>query len=258
MTTGRTLKRWTRVYIDGYDMSGYTREIGPLAWVYDEVEQVALSDSVRGVLPDHPEISIGTLNGLFDNTATSGIHAVLGSAGSSRDVLVALGIQAAPAEGDHAFIGAYNQLAYQVSPSGGDVALTVPFGKISPAKALLYEQPWGILLHENSAETGVNSATGVDDAGAASSAGGYLMYHILAVEGTGNITIKIEEADTNTDLSFGDLTDATSGAIADTAVPCSGIVQLGKTAAVKRYLRWQIVLDGITSCTFVLGFVRGR
>jgi hypothetical protein len=255
---GRTLKRWARMYVDGYDMSGYTREIGPLAWTYDEVEQVALMDAVRGALPDHPEISIGTLNGIFDNTAISGIHAVLGSAGVSRDVLVALGIQAAPAEGDPVFIGAYNQLAYQVAPSGGDVALTVPFGKTSPAEALLYEQPWGVLLHENSAEADVNAATGIDDAGASSSAGGYLMYHILDVEGTGDVTIKIEEADTNTDISFGDLTDATSGEIAHTAIPCSGIVQLGKTADIKQYLRWQIVLDGITSCTFVLGFVRGR
>jgi len=258
LTTGRTLKRWVRMYVDGYDMSGYTREIGPLAWTYDEVEQVALMDSVRGALPDHPEISIGTLNGIFDNTATSGIHAVLGSAGVSRDVLVALGIQAAPAKGDPVFIGAYNQLAYQVAPSGGDVALTVPFGKTSPAEALLYEQPWGVLLHENAEETGANTGTGIDLTTVSTAMGGYFMYHILSVTGTGTVTLSVEDAATNLNASFAALDGATTAAIAHTSVPCSGIIQIDKTDTVRRYVRWQMALDTITACTFVIGFVRGR
>lgn len=257
MTTGRTLKRWARVYINGYDMSGYTREIGPLAWMYDEVEQVAMMDAVKGALPNTPEISIGTLNGLFDNTATSGIHAALSTAGGdSRDVLVAMGIQAAPAEGDPCFLNISNQTAYQVAPSGGDVALTIPFGKISPAEALLYDQPWGVLVHENAAETAANTGTGIDLTTASTTKGGYLMYHILDVDGTGTATISIDDSANNS--AFLALDGATTAAIAHTAVPCSGIIQLGVTGTVRRYVRWQLALDTITSCTFVLGFVRGR
>jgi len=256
MATGRTLKRWARVYIDGYDMSGYTREIGPLGVTYDEVEQLALSDGVKGALPNHPEISIGTLNGLFDNTATSGIHAVLGSAGVSRDVLIAMGIRAVPAAGDPVFMGAFNHNGYQIAPSGGDIALTVPFGKTSPAEAMLYEKPWGVLLHASGEEEGANSAAGIDDYGDATAAGGFMMCHILDVTGEGTVTITVEEADTNTDESFDTLTSATTGAIAHGSVPYSCIIQLGKTAAVKRYLRWQMALDTITAATFVLGFMR--
>jgi len=258
MTTGRTLKRFSRVYVDGYDMSGYTREIGPLDWTYPEVEQVALMDSVKGALTDTPEISIGTLNGLFDNTATSGIHAVLSGADASRDVLIALGIRAAPAQGDPAFMGMFNQAGYGIAPSGGDIALTIPFGKISPAEGLLYEKPWGVLLHENTEEDDANSAAGLDDdrRAAQTTKGGFLMYHILAVTGTGTVTISIDDASTNSGGSFGALSGATTAAIAHTAVPCAGIIQLGVTATVKRYLRWQMALSTITACTFVLGFVR--
>ena len=258
MADGRTLKRWMRVYIDGYEMSGYTREIGPFAWTYDEVEQKALSDGVNGALPGHCEIGPGTLNGIFDNTADSGLHAVMNSGGVLRDVMAAVGIQAIPAQGDHVFMGSFNQLDYMTAPSGEDVALTLPFAKTSPAEGMLYDQPWGRLLHANAAVTDVNSAVGIDDHGASSAFGGWMMYQILSVVGEGDVTIKIQDASTNSDGSFGDLTGATSGEIAHTAIPASGIVQLGKTATVKRYLRWQIVLDGITSCTFVLAFVRGR
>ena len=259
MSTGRTLKRWTRIFVDGVDLSGYTREIGPLGWTYDEVEQVALMDGVKGALPNHPEISIGTLNGLFDNTATSGIHAALSTAGgNSRDVLVAMGIRADPAAGDPAFMGAFNQTAYMIAPSGGDIALTVPFGKISPAEGLLYEKPWGTLLHASGAETAANTAIGIDDdrRGASTALGGYLVYHILDVDGTGTVTISVEDAATNLNASFAALDGATTAAIAHTAVPCSGIIQIDKTDTVRRYLRWQLALDTITSCTFVLGFVR--
>jgi len=259
MATGRTLlKRWSRIYIDGFDMSGYTRELGPLAWTYPEIDQTAILDGVKGVLTDAPEISPGTLNGIFNNTATSGIHAALSTPGSARDTLVAIGIQAEPAAGDPVFMGSFAHTGYVAAPSGGDIVLTCPFGKVNVAEGMTYEQPWGVLLHASGAETGANSAAGIDDNGAATTKGGYLMYQILAVAGEGTVTISIDDAATNAGGSFSALSGATSGEIAHTAVPAAGIIQLGTTATVRRYVRWQMALDGITACSFVLGFVRGR
>lgn len=258
MTTGRTLKRWSRVYIDGFDVSGNTREIGPLSWAYPEVDLVALQDPVKGSLPDTAEIGIGTLNGLFDNTATYGIHSALKTVGVSRDVLIAVGIQAVPAKGDPCFMGAFNQLGYGIAPSGGELALTIPFGKTSPAEGMLYDQPWGLLLHEKAEETGANTGTGVDFTTASTTKGGYFIYHILSATGTGTVTLSVDDAATNLNASFAALDGATTAAIAHTAVPCSGIIQVDKTDTVRRYLRWQMSLDTITACTFVLGFVRGR
>ena len=94
---GRTLKKYTRVYVDGYDMSGYSRMIGPLQWEFEEVDLTApMGDSVKGYLPGHPTISPGTLNVVFDNTATSGAHAVLSSQNDDRVVLVAIGDRVSP------------------------------------------------------------------------------------------------------------------------------------------------------------------
>lgn len=256
MTSGRTLKRFARVYADGYDLSGFTSEIGPLVTTFDEAEAVTLMDAVKGVLPNTPEISVGVLNACFDNTAVVGLHAAMSGAGVSRNVLVALGIQAAPVQGNPAFMGAWQQLGYQAVP-GGATTITIPFGEWDISKSPFYSKAWGTLLHANGAETGVNAAAGVDDNGASSSKGGFMVYHILSVIGTGTVTITVQEASINTDANFALLTGATSGAIAHTAVPASGLVQLGVTAAVKRYLRWQITLSTITSATFVLGFVRG-
>ena len=258
MATGRTFKRWMRVYIDGYDLSGHTRDFGPLNWIYPEIEQLAVMDEVRGVLLDTPEISPGTLNGIFDNTALTGIHAALGSAGVLRDVMIPIGIQATPAAGDPVFMGSFSHSEYKASAAAGDLGLTCPFGKTSPSQAMLYDQPWGVLLHAKAAVTDVNDQAGIDDNGASSAKGGWMMYQLLSATGTGTIIMKIQDAATNADGSFADLSGATSGEIADTAAPTSGIVQLGITATVRRYLRWQVVLDGITSATFALSFVRGR
>jgi hypothetical protein len=256
MATGRTLKRWSRIYIDGFDMSGYTRELGPLAWTYPEIDQTAILDGVKGVLTDAPEISPGTLNGIFNNTATSGIHAALSTAGVARDTLVAIGIQAEPAAGDPVFMGSFAHTGYIAAPSGGDIVLTCPFGKVNVAEGMNYEQPWGVLLHASAAKTGANTGAGVDLTTVSTAKGGYLMYQILAVAGTGTATISIDDSANNS--TWLALSGATSGAIAHTAAPCAGIIQLGTTATVRRYVRWQLALDGITSCTFVLGFVRGR
>lgn len=258
MATGRSFKRWMRVYIDGYDMSGYSRNLGPLNCIYPEIDQLSLLDAVNGMLPDDPEISPGTLNGLFDNTALTGIHAALGSAGVLRDVMVPIGIQAVPAAGNPVFMGSFSHSGYIVEAAAGDLGLNCQFGKTSPSQAMLYDQPWGVLLHADGSETDVNDQAGIDDNGAATTKGGWLMYQLLSAAGDGTIVIKIQDAATNADGSFADLSGATSGEIEETAAPTSGIIQLAKTATVRRYLRWQVVLDGITSARFLLSFVRGR
>ena len=44
---GRTAPQWTRVYMDGYDLSGYARTIGPLSASYDPVDVTVMSDTVN-------------------------------------------------------------------------------------------------------------------------------------------------------------------------------------------------------------------
>lgn len=259
MATGRTVNKFARCYVGGYDLSGYVRQLGDMLTEFDAEPQAALSDGVKNVLIGQANFKIGDYNAFLDNTATSGLHVLHSAPGAKRAVMMPIGIRAVPAAGDPCFLGEFDQLSYHAQGEGGFTAASLKFGPMdATAAALAYSKAWGNLLHAYGAETGTNSGTGIDDNGASSALGGYLMYQIFAVAGTGNVTIKVQDASTNSDGSFADLTGATSGAIAHTAVPTAGVVAIGRSATVKRYLRWQIALSGITSVTFALAFVRAN
>lgn len=250
----RTLKRWSRAYVNGYDLSSNAQSIGPLGLDYgSDSGEPALNWEVRGSLPDTPTITIGDLSGVFDDTATSGIHAVL-SAQGEHTIMVPIGFLAAPTLGDPVFGGKFECLNYQVTPpSNGIVTLTASYGPARPVSQN-YDKPWGRLLNALQARTGANSSSGYDG-GAATTAGGWLMYQITAYAGTGSATISVDDsADGSSWLA---LAGATSGAIAHTSIPAAGIVQLSKTATVRRYLRYQLSLSTLTSVTFALAFFRG-
>ncbi len=236
--------------MDGYDVSGYSRTFGPLMWTFDETELTTLTDGVKGYLPAHPTLGIGTLNGVFDNTATSGLHVLANAAGVKRTLMIPIGIRAAPAQGDPVYMGEFEQSGYyQEGPY-----VNVPFGMSSAAStSLLYSKPWGWLLHAKSNVDTENDQTGIDDNGASSSFGGFMMYQVFS--GDGGATISVEDAATNSDGDFAALSGATTGVI-DCTSPTAGIVAIGRTATVQRYLRWQIEFDDATEVEFALSFVR--
>jgi len=252
----RSIAKNSRVYIDGFDLSGYVQAPPPLVWEFEPSEWAAITDPVKGVLPGQANIRGGTLNGVMDNTATSGLHAVMSTPDQVRDIMVPTGFDAAPAAGDPAFMAQLEQLSYQGSGDGLLVPITIELGGRSVrGDDMAYAVPWGHLLHAKGAETGVNSAAGITVASAASSKGGFMMYHAFSSDGT--VTILVEEASTNTDGNFAALSGATSGEIDPSSTPVSGLIPLDNDAAVKRYLRWQITLGTATTVTFALGFVRG-
>lgn len=256
MATGRTTPNWLRVYADGYDLSGYATQIGPLMQEFGFTPFRAFTDEVQGGLNDRAALGIGTLNGILDNN-TNALHEIASATRAKRVCMVAVGIRAAPAQGDPAYCGEFEQGGYTAVPAeSGLVAVNVPFRKTSGvAASLLYDKPWGTLLHAKNAETAVNAATGVDDKGAATTRGGFLCYQLFSSNGT--VTLKVQDAATNADGSFSDISGATSGSIDASSTPKSGIVALAMTATVRRYLRWQLVFGTATTATFALAFVRG-
>jgi hypothetical protein len=86
------------------------------------------------------------------------------------------------------------------------------------------------------------------------------MYQIFASNAAGTATITVQDAAVNNDGGFALCQTLTSGAIGFADIPCAGIVALdniGASAAVRQYLRWQLALaGGMTTCTFALAFVR--
>jgi hypothetical protein len=253
MSTGRTTGKWTRVYGNGYDWSGFSRDIGPLEITYDEHDLTAyMSDTVKGYMKGHAHVNVGTLNAVFDNTATTGIHAQLQAAGSKKLVTVAIGQNAPPADGDECFNGEFIQGAYQVA-TGGAVTVSVPFqGWAGDATYLQYASPWGTILHAKAirlAATGVNDQIGFDNpTGGATSKGAIFVIHVFAGNGTANLLV--QDAAVNNDGGFVNIPGGGTGLI-DCAVPqwaasyCSGAL-----GAIRQYVRWQIAFGTATTVTF--------
>lgn len=249
---GRTVAKHARFYADGYDLSGYSRSVGPLETTFDEQPEASFTDEVKNSLTGHCNINIGALNTFFDNTATVGPHVLLNGSGVKRVVMIPIGMRAAPAAGDPAFCGEFEQQGYSEE---GDQYLfaNIPFGGWSNrASSFAYPNPWGLLLHAKAAKTAANSTTGAGiDGGASSAFGGFLAYQVFAGNGTATLSVD----DSADDSSYSALSGATSGSI-DCSTPISGIVALSKTATVRRYLRWQIALGTATTVTFTSVFVR--
>lgn len=251
MATGRTVLKWSKVYVDGYDLSGVTRTFGPLTVTMEEADGTALGDAIKGALPNQPMINVGTINCVFDNTAGAS-HPVLDSQ-ASRTVMLPLGMRAAPVAGDDVFCGSFSQKEFLLAPSdsGSVVTLSASFtGWAADAATVLYGLPWGSLVHAKAAETAVNSASGIDDRGAQTTKGGYLCYQFFSSNGTA--TLKVQDSADNS--SFADLVSA--GSLDASSAPKHGLVVLANTATVRRYLRWQIVFGTATTATFALAFVR--
>lgn len=259
MATGRTLDRWLRLYSDGYDLSGYARQLsGGLKWEYETQADASWTDAVKNTIAcGRATLGGFTLNAFFDNTATLGPHVTHYGQGVKRVVMIAKGIRAAPAQGDPVYCGEFDQLAYQAAVDSGIAVASIPFGEADAVSAAIaYSKPWGALLAPLLARTAVNASAGVDGS-AQTTKGGYLCYQITAWNGTGNITISVDDSANNAD--FLALSGATSGAIAHTAGHTAGVIALATTATVRQYTRWQIALaGGLVGATFALAFVRGQ
>lgn len=258
---GRTVLKWVRFYMDGYELGGYSRSLGTAGWAFEEMEKTAFGDAAKGYLPGQPNISIGPLNGVFDSTATSGLHVVASAIQSERILTVAIGDRAVPVAGVPVFCGQFTQLGYHGVEEGETITASIPFGAWEGASILAYDRPWGKLLLPNTAKTGANAAgAGVESyTGAATALGGYMVYHVFAASGAGDTaTIKVQDSVDEVNGNYGDLAGCTTGVIDVGTAPISGIkATTTTTTAVKKYVRWQLALGTATSVTFALSFIRG-
>ena len=257
--TGRTHKKYMRVYGGGYDLSGYTRNIGPLVEEFDMEETAALSDPIMTGMMGKPSLRLGTLDGLLNNTAVSGLHALHSVPGSLNVWSVVIGAGAVPVAGDPAFSGSWRSNSYYVPPEAtGAIPASIEFGEYAyDAVVRAYDRAFGRLLHANGAETAANNGTADHDNGASSAGGGFGFLHVLS--GNGTATFSIEHSATNTDAQF-DATGAIITFATTAAATPFGEVKAAAsiTTTVQRYLRWQVTLGTATTVTFVMGFVRGR
>lgn len=262
---GRTVAKHMRVYMDAFDMSGYTRSLGTVGVEYEEADLSSVTDPVRGALPNLAKWPLGALDSVLDNTALVGtVSSLQPGAGTMRTITACFGDRAAPVQGVPCITGQWEQKSYMSVEDGGAVTVNAEFEDSARVTTGLniYPSPWGWLLHPLSAETAANTAVGIDPdlAVPATLKGGYMTYHITASNAAGTVVVKVQDAAVNADGSFADLAGCTTSAIGFAAIAAGtafGVVPLGLITT-RRYLRWQIVLaGGMTTATFSLAFVRG-
>jgi hypothetical protein len=251
----RTHKRFTRIWVDGFDMSPTIKDAGSHGIAWDAPAAAAYADQIYNTSHGFSSIVAGPYQSFFDNTATYGFHTVFkDDPTAGRTVMVAYGNLVEPTSGSTMFMGKFEQSAYLAAEGDTWVASTLALSN-SFQGALQYAKCFGSLLHGKTAETAVNTAVGIDDRGAATTLGGLFGYMLFSSNGT--VTLKGQDAATNTNPSFADISGATSGVIDASSSPKFGIISLANTATIRRYLRWQLAFGTATTATFAIGLVRG-
>lgn len=255
---GRSTRQYLRVYGGntsfGLDLSCNAVSAGEIGADNDEQELVPFCAGVKGVMLGQANIVHPPINAIFEtNATTTGFHDLMAtSAGTAFNICDAIGVQEAPTYGSWAFVAAQGVKKYAGYPSEITILSNIVFSA-QPAGTMNYDECWGRVVHPLAAETAANTGTtNVVNNGAATALGGFMFYCLTSVD-AGNVTLSIDDSSDGT--TYGALSGATSGAL--TASKC-GIVQLGTTATVKQYLRWQAAFaGGASTATFMLAFVRG-
>lgn len=253
--SNRTHKKHCRVYLDGNNLSSHAMDIGPLAWLSTPEGQTALTDAAQGFFPGVNTIVLGTLNTIFDDTATTGSQPILKTIGGKRVISVPFGMGAAPVSGNPCFAGEFEQKDYKANGEGM-VTASVEFEPSARATSLLYARPWGNVIHAKGAETGANTGeSDHENEAGQTTAGGFMVWQLFTADGTGTVTMSIED-DEATDGSYTSL--VSSGAIDAATDPIAGLVALGQGVTVDTFTRWQVAFGGnTTTATFFLSFHRG-
>lgn len=258
---GRTLSKWLRVFVDGYNISGYGRSIGPLTAEFDLADLTCpMSDTVKGYLPNQINISPGTFNGALQSTTDSGTEiSKIQLGGVQRDLLVAVGDRAAPTAGNPAFCCKTAHKGFSVLEDGGAITVQAVFEGWDAADTILYPNPWGIMLtggggYETFDETLSGSAI---NTGVASKTvkGGYFMYQVLPGS-TGGWTIKVMD-DPDGLSGYTDIEGLTV-TIADVSTPQAGIVQTtAQTNEIEPFVKVYCTEDSAGTLILAAALVRG-
>ncbi len=247
--------KFTRIYANGYDISGEASNIGTVGYTQDAPMVAAYSDDVLNSVLGQSQIQCGPINAFLSPSVSIGIHELFNGGMDVINVLIAFGSLAVPAVGDPVFAWTMRQGGYTADGAEGVVGVNIPFPNADYSTVKGYHSPFGLLVHAKGAETAANTAEATIDNTASSAKGGIFAYQLFSSNGT--VTLKLQEADTNLNANFADLTGATSGIIDASVTPASGMVALSTTATVKRYIRWQLAFGTATTATFALAFIRG-
>jgi hypothetical protein len=175
---------------------------------------------------------------VFSNTAITGSHTEL-DAREEYFASYCLGVRAAPEVGSHAWLGAMEQISYNVQGGTGGVLIDVDFSKSLTNTD--HVNPWGIVLSEGTSQSATIDLGSCDNI-IASTNGLIAHLHVTASSGT-TWTFDVEESSDNNDA--GDVFASIGQFVLDGSVLGSErLIVTAAGGAVERYLRLAIVRTG--------------
>ncbi len=219
------LLRWARLYDGGYDMSGFTREIGELKNAIDPANMHAIVDTVRWSLPyGHREVGIDGYQALMDDTASTGSHTLLKAPSAATQATVLFGGAGVPAVGDPAYVLSAARRISDAPRTFSENAALLQVNYVSDAEQTDTNKPWGQALSIDVSVTETTNGTAVlAYADASSAKGGHVTLHILATS-SGNYALKIQDSPNNSDWSDLLTFTSTGGALAGEQATVTGTV----------------------------------
>lgn len=247
MAAGRNkLLRYTRFYLDGYDISGDARAVDSLDCMYTEVDMSGWNVTVRNYLSDQMlQVGVRGFQALLNDTASSGAFTLLKTHTSGHEISVLFGGGGEPDEGDPAYLIGGVQMNDPIGFDGGAAVISADF---LPESGVTQGNPWGVILSDATSLSTSTEKAEVDN-GAASTNGYQCNLHVTATS-SGNYTLAIEHSTTG--LWAGEeatLHTFTATGNAITSEHGSG------TGTVRQYVRFVATRSG-GSCTPVVTFAR--
>lgn len=245
MATGKTSAPYSRVYVDGYDLSPDSFAYS-IATTFTEDDFSGLSSNIKETGADISDIS-ANLKLWFDDALSGAYTRLRNGGGLSHMLTIAQGIGSLPAAGDPAHSGQMMQLDTQTDIAiGKAVGMSVKFGSATVGTPGL-ATPFGVLLHPNAHETATANGVVIDNlAQSLNGAQGFL--HVTVAGGVWVITIQH-------DTVVGMGTATTLMTFSSNGSTITSEVQ-SATGTVKRYVR-AVATRTSGNLDYVLSLVRG-
>jgi hypothetical protein len=246
MTTGKTVTKYTQVFIEGYDFSGVTNAIGELQSSSQVVDYTAYSDGWNNNLLNQFQCAMTGYKGWFNVTSAGVINYAQNSSGP-KIVTVGLGILGTLAVGDPAFMARLVQRSFTATPEiAGAISVSAEYESGGGDGNLAGVKAWGNILKTNALISSTTTGTTFDSL-AATTAGGMGFLHVTAAGGVWSIEIR--QSTDNFGANDTNLLTFSSDGSAITAE------QSAVTGSVARYLRYKATRTS-GNLTALIGFVR--
>lgn len=242
MATGKTNSKHYRLYVDEIDLSGNARSVGSFGNTYTEDDATGWSEGIINYTLGHLQTSLPGYQGVFHTAQHTELAA-------REEYLVSLliGIKAAPAAGDPAYLAPLEQKSYNVD-GNGPVMVSADFVGPGSGTYTLPSNTMGFVLMPYTNLTATTNGTAVN-LGSAFANGALAHLHVISSD-SGDFAFKIE--DSATGAFSGEETDLiTFTADGSAAASEQGVV----SGEVLQYVRF-VATRTSGSCYVVCTFAR--